>query len=142
MEFVRRMIAKYREQIVYLIFGVLTTAVNYAATWLFYGVLGIHELVTNILAWIVAVIFAFITNKLYVFNSRGRSGKTLLYEITTFVTARLLTLGIEELMIYVGVTQLDFNLYIVKLAAAVIVVITNYILSKLIIFRKKEEKSE
>ena len=138
---IKSLLDKYREQIVYLVFGVLTTVVNYLATWLFYGLLGIHELVSNVLAWAVAVAFAFVTNKLLVFNSNAGGGR-LLYEIATFVGARVLTLGIEELMIYLGVTVWGINLYLVKLAAAVIVVITNYILSKLVIFKKNEEKPQ
>ncbi len=138
---IKELFTKYREQIVYLIFGVLTTAVNYAATWVFYGLLSIHELVSNVLAWAVAVAFAFVTNKLLVFNSTAGGGR-LLYEIATFVGARVLTLGIEEVMIYLGVTVWGVNLYLVKLVAAVVVVVTNYVLSKLIIFRKKEEKQQ
>ena len=132
---------KYREVLLYLIFGGLTTVVNYISMWLFYELLGIRvldALGANTLAWIVSVAFAYVTNKLFVFESRDLSQKTLLREIISFVAARLISLGAESAVIYIGVTVLGGNLWIIKLLASVVVVILNYIFSKLIIFRKQK----
>ena len=140
MEKIFALLKKYREILLYLIFGVLTTVVNYIALWLFYDLLGIRvldALGANTLAWVVSVAFAFITNKLLVFESRDTSQKTLVREILSFVAARLVSLGAESAVIYTGVNLLGCNLWIVKLIASVIVVVLNYVFSKLIIFRRK-----
>ena len=135
------LLKKYREILLYLIFGGLTTVVNYIALWLFYDLLGIRvldALGANTLAWVVAVAFAFVTNKIWVFESRDTSQKTLLREILSFLAARVVSLGAESATIYIGVNLLNGNLWLVKLLASVIVVLLNYIFSKLIIFRKAE----
>ena len=135
------LLKKYREILLYLIFGGLTTVVNYIALWLFYDLLGIRvldALGANTLAWVVAVAFAFVTNKIWVFESRDTSQKTLLREILSFLAARVVSLGAESATIYIGVNVLNGNLWLVKLLASVIVVLLNYIFSKLIIFRKAE----
>lgn len=134
------LLKKYREILLYLIFGVLTTVVNYIALWLFYDLLGIRvldALGANTLAWVVSVAFAFVTNKGLVFESRDTSPKTLIREILSFVAARLVSLGAESAVIYIGVNLLGCNLWLMKLLASVIVVISNYVFSKLVIFRKK-----
>ena len=141
MDKILALLKKYREIILYLIFGGLTTVVNFIALWLFYDLLGIRvldALGANTLAWVVAVAFAFVTNKLFVFESRDTSQKTLLREMISFVVARLVSLGAESAVIYIGVTLLACNLWIVKILASVIVVILNYVFSKLIIFRKQK----
>lgn len=136
----RRLLRKYREILLYLIFGGLTTLVNYAALWLFYDLLRIRildALGANALAWVVAVLFAFVTNKLYVFESRATDRATLARESASFFISRLITLGVESAVIYIGVSLLEGNLWIVKIAASVLVVVLNYVFSKLIIFRRK-----
>lgn len=136
----RRLARKYREIILYLIFGGLTTLVNYAALWLFYDLLRIRvldALGANALAWVVAVLFAFVTNKLYVFESKATDKATLTRESASFFISRLVSLGVESAVIYIGVTLLEGNLWMVKIAASVLVVVLNYVFSKLIIFRKK-----
>lgn len=140
MEKIFALLKKYREILLYLIFGALTTVVDYLSLWLFYDLLGIRvldALGANTLAWVVSVAFAFTTNKIFVFESRDTSQKTLIREILSFVAARLVSLGAESAVIYIGVNVLGCNLWIMKLLASVIVVISNYVFSKLIIFRKK-----
>ncbi len=140
MEKIFALLKKYREILLYLIFGVLTTVVDYISLWLFYDLLGIRvldALGANTLAWVVSVAFAFTTNKIFVFESRDTSQKTLIREILSFVAARLVSLGAESAVIYIGVNVLGCNLWIMKLLASVIVVISNYVFSKLVIFRKK-----
>ncbi len=141
MEKILALLKKYREILLYLIFGVLTTVVDYISLWLFYDLLGIRvldALGANTLAWVVSVAFAFTTNKIFVFESRDTSQKTLTREILSFVAARLVSLGAESAVIYIGVNLLGSNLWIMKLLASVIVVISNYVFSKLVIFRKKK----
>ncbi len=140
MEKIFALLKKYREILLYLIFGVLTTVVDYISLWLFYDLLGIRvldALGANTLAWVVSVAFAFTTNKIFVFESRDTSQKTLIREILSFVAARLVSLGAESAVIYIGVNVLGCNLWIMKLLASVIVVISNYVFSKLVICRKK-----
>ena len=124
-----------RETISYLLFGILTTIVNYAV-YVLCKWLGIHYTASTILAWLLAVAFAYITNKLFVFESRSFKKAVLLKEITAFVSCRLVS-GLCDLgfmMLAVGV--IGINDFIAKLAANVFVVIVNYVFSKLFIFRK------
>ena len=145
METIRRLWKKYREVLLYLIFGGLTTLVNYAALWLFYDVLGIRKgkaLGANALAWVVAVLFAFVTNKLLVFASKSTDRATVTRETVSFFLARLFSLGLETAVLWLGDNQLGINTWIVKLAASVIVVAMNYIFSKWLIFKKAEPQSQ
>ena len=87
----------------------------------------------------MSVLFAFVTNKIWVFDSRSREGKVLLFEISSFFAARLLSLGIDMAVLWLGTSVLHINDGIVKIVANVIVIIVNYIASKLFIFRKKKQ---
>ncbi len=125
-----------RETVSYLVFGVLTTIVNYASyelcKWL-----GVHYTVSTVAAWVLAVAFAYITNKLYVFESKSFEKNVLLREISAFVGCRLFS-GLCDLgFMILAVELLCMNDSIAKLASNVFVVIINYIFSKLFIFRKK-----
>ncbi len=135
------MINKIKEKlsksvIYYLIFGVLTTVINLIIFYCCHNLLNINELVANIIAWIVAVIFAFVTNKYIVFESKSNESKTFFKELTSFLTARLLTLGLEEVMILLFITILGFNATLVKLTAQFLVIVFNYVLSKIFVFKK------
>lgn len=130
-----------KETITYIIFGVLTTLVNYVVCFLFYKFTDVNILVYNVVAWIAAVIFAFITNKLFVFESKSFAANVLIKELITFTIARVLSLGMEELFLFITVTLLGMNEMISKLIAQILVVIVNYVASKLFIFKKKEEES-
>lgn len=152
-----------KETVLYIVFGVLTTLVNFAAFKLFTMLfnrlvpaqLGVH--ISNVLAWILAVTFAYITNKLFVFESKSWSGKVLVKEIPSFVAARLFSLGVEELglVFFVNLLHFDqksFNIPMInfdlsgemtaKVILAVVVVILNYFFSKLVIFKKKKDGGE
>ncbi len=139
---------KYREVISYLFFGVLTTVVNLAVKYvLLFTVLdasNAFELqVAVIISWIVACLFAYITNRKYVFESKS---KQILKEVVSFFTARIITLGMEMLIMFIFVTTLKLNsdLWVVIWSAVsqAVVIIANYIFSKLIIFKNKEKKEE
>ncbi len=131
-----------KETISYLIFGILTTIVNYAV-FVFYIKASKADpmdskavTAATALAWVIAVIFAYITNKLYVFNSKSFKLSVLLSECTAFVTARLFSGGVEIVWMFFSVEVLGINSYISKILANVIVVILNYFFSKFFIFGK------
>ena len=133
----RPLFLKYQEYVSYLVFGVLTTLVNLV---IFYALDRLmNYLVANVIAWIGAVIFAYVVNKLLVFESDRRDLRGLLYEIGTFFAARLLSLGLEEGILFLFVTRMGYSERIVKLIAQILVVIFNYVASKLIVFRKRQD---
>ena len=136
MQKLKELYRKYREILLYVFFGGLTTVVSIGSFILFDGILHIHELIANVLSWISAVGFAYATNRRWVFCSRA-TGKDLWTEACGFYGGRLLTLGMEEGLLLVFVTWLGVNSTAIKLAAQFVVLVGNYILSKFLIFRKK-----
>lgn len=137
-ELITKLMKKFlnRETVSYLVFGVLTTVVNYVVyeicKWL-----GVHYTLSTIIAWVMAVAFAYITNKLFVFESKSFARSVLLREIPTFIGCRLFS-GLCDLIFMVFAVELiGMNDSIAKLVANVFVVVINYIFSKLIIFKKK-----
>ena len=124
---------RHREALLYLFFGALTTAVSWGSFYLFHYSLSINELIANILSWVAAVLFAFFTNRTWVFAVRGN----LLREIVLFFAARLATLAIEEVLLFVFVTLLGREAMIVKIIGNLLVLVLNYVFSKLIVFRKQ-----
>lgn len=129
------------EMISYIVFGVLTTAVNVITYGLLRPIMPWDEswnvLVANAIAWVLSVAFAFITNKLFVFKSKSFAARLFWRELTAFVGARLLSLGVDELGMLLLVNVLTWNDWVAKITMNVIVVIINYILSKRIIFKKE-----
>ena len=129
-----------KEIIMYLIFGVLTTVVSLAVYYiLIYTLLNpenaIQLQIANILSWIAGVAFAYVTNRKYVFESKE---KNKIKELGKFVTSRLATLFLDMLIMFIGVTCLKGNDKIVKLISQVLVIIGNYVFSKLFVFGKKK----
>ncbi len=127
---------KYKEIINYLIFGGLTTLVSIGTYALFTKLLNIDYLVSNVLAWIIAVLFAFITNKLFVFESKSKDKKQVSKEIINFFFFRIISLGIEMIIMYTFVDLLSINDLITKVIAQIIVILANYIFSKVFVFKK------
>ena len=137
MELLKKLFKKHKSFFMYGIFGVLTTVVNFMVYNLCYYKAGINNTVSNVLAWILAVAFAYITNKIWVFESKSWKMSVLRHELTAFVSCRLAT-GIMDLVImYVCVDMLGWHAMLMKLASNVLVIILNYIFSKLIIFKKR-----
>ena len=132
------LIKKYKSLILYAVFGGLTTLVNMAAYWLCYEVLGIPNTVSTCIAWFLAVCFAFITNKLWVFDSKSFDAKTLKHEIPTFFGARIATCLLDVAIMYLAVDVMHWTPIVWKLISNVIVIVLNYIASKLLIFKKTE----
>lgn len=139
MKNIKDLYIKYQEVIKYLIFGVLTTIVSlgtyYLCVFTFLDATKPLELqIANIISWIVSVTFAYITNKKYVFS---KTNKSVIKESIEFYSSRLATLLIDMGFMFIFVTLLHFNDKIIKIIVQVIVIVSNYILSKLIVFKKK-----
>lgn len=128
---------KYKESIMYLIFGILTVIINISSYIFITRILKLEILTANIIAWIIAVIFAYITNKLYVFQSKTTTNKELIKEFSSFVSCRVLSLLLEMILMYIMIDIMFINDFIVKIFTNIIVIVLNYILSKIIIFKKK-----
>ncbi len=129
-----------KEVIMYLIFGVLTTVVSllvyYGCIYTFLNPENAVQLqIANIISWIAGVAFAYITNRKFVFESNESNQ---LKEISKFVTSRLATLFLDMIIMFIGVTCLHGNDKIVKLISQVLVIIGNYIFSKLFVFKKQK----
>ena len=134
---IKELFFKYKSFIMYAFFGVCTTVVNWGAYYLCYNIAGIPNVPSTMIAWIIAVVFAFITNKLWVFDSKSFEGKILLREIWTFTAARLLTGALDVVIMYAAVDVFAWNSTLWKLLSNIIVIILNYIFSKLIVFKKE-----
>ena len=135
MEKIKNLYKKYHEQIAYVFYGGLTTAVNFLTFGLLADLLCIDEMAAQLIAWFVSVLFDFDTSKFRVFEN-GHSGHAF-HEFLGFFGARALSGVIENGGFWIFAERLDYNDYIVKLALAVFVVVSNYALSKFLIFRKK-----
>ena len=137
MKKIRALMAKYYDIISYLFFGVLTTMVNYLVYLPCYNVLELSASVSNVIAWVFAVAFAYLTNKPLVFKSHDWSAKTVIPELAKFVGCRLGSGLLETAIIFVTVDCLGWDGNIMKLITSVMVVVLNYAAGKLLIFRKK-----
>lgn len=126
---------KYQELINYIIFGVATTVVNYAVFAFFIKVIPINYQIANFIGWVISVLFAYITNKLYVFNSKSWEKNILFKEISSFFTARVVSYFVEVIILFIGINLLSGDKLIVKLIDNIIIVIINYVFSKMIIFK-------
>lgn len=133
---------KYKEVINYLIFGVLTTVVSlvvyYASVYTFLNPDNALQLqIANILSWIAGVTFAYFTNRKYVFESKEQNK---VKEASKFVLARVTTLVMDMVIMWLGVTVLHFNDKLVKIISQVAIIISNYVFSKLFVFKKENTK--
>lgn len=128
-----------RETITYIIAGAMTTIVNFASYEGLYR-LGLSNLWANGWAWVIAVAFAYIMNKRTVFMSKSSGIMDEASKVTKFFGARLITLGVDQSGMYLFVDRLGFNRLLVKAGLSVIIIILNYIFSKLYIFNRKREQ--
>lgn len=139
MEKIKEMYLKYKEIINYLIFGVLTTVVSlgvyYICVYTFLNPENVVQLqIANIISWVAGVAFAYVTNRKFVFESKEENK---LKEAGKFVTSRITTLLMDMAIMFIGVTLCKFNDKIIKLISQVVVIVMNYLLSKIIVFKKK-----
>lgn len=139
MEFVLKMFNKYKDVILYLFFGLLTTIINILIYALSTKVLGIEYLASNIISWIISVAFAFFTNKIFVFKSKSNGKILMLKEFLFFYYYRLLSLILEMALLYICVDVLKINDLLMKILTNIIVIVLNYFFSKFLVFKNKSK---
>lgn len=133
---IKALLIRYWDIITYLFFGVLTTAVNYVVYLPVYNLLDLSAAVSNCIAWAAAVTFAYLTNKPFVFRSHDWSKETVIPELTKFVSCRIASGAAETVILLITVDILGWNGNLWKLLTQVLVVVLNYVFSKLIVFKK------
>ena len=138
MQKVMSLFNKYKEVIMYLIFGILTTIVSLVSYYLLTSTLlnpnsAVQLQVANVISWILSVAFAYVTNRKYVFESKSCD---YVKEITSFVGGRVVTLFMDMLIMFIFVTIFHLNDKLFKLVSQVVVIILNYVISKLFVFKK------
>lgn len=149
---IKTLLNKYKEMLLYLVFGVLTTVVNYVV---YFGckAAGVGYKPATVIAWVLAVAFAYVTNRIWVFESKNSGFKGISKEIALFVSARLFSLILELIIMYIGMDLckageyildisshiLPFGELITKTIAQFVIIISNYVFSKCIIFRAKRQ---
>jgi len=131
-----KFIHKNKKVILYLLFGVMTTAINIIAYNLCYYCFNISNNISNIVAWILSVLFAYITNKKWVFESQIFNFRIVVKELFSFLGCRFITGLLDIVIMYISVDILKLTPWIFKIISNLIVIILNYIVSKLIVFRK------
>lgn len=142
MQKIKELYLKYKEIINYLVFGALAMFVSFATYYLFARVFKIEEVVSNTLSWVCAVLFAYFTNKIFVFESKTNGKKEILKEMGKFFLARIIsgiTCDVGTFALMVKVFHIDDM--ISKLVTQVMVVIVNYLFSKLLIFKKEKNNN-
>ena len=133
---------KHKMGLLYLFFGALTTLVDLAVSALCVYVLGIDEIVSTLIAWVAAVAFAYVTNRIWVFVSSARGAREITLEALKFAGGRVGTFLLSEASVAVFVTWLRFDYMIVRIVSSVVVVILNFILGKWFVFRKSRKNQE
>lgn len=135
----RELFEKYKDLIPYAVFGALTTLVNIVAYWLFAHPFGMPVLVSTIIAWFLSVLFAYVTNRKWVFHSEADTVKAVLKEIVSFFACRIGTELVDLAAMFIFVDLLHMNDMAVKIIANVVVIILNYAASKFVIFKHPKE---
>lgn len=131
----RSLFIKYKELILYVFFGGLTTLVNWGAYWLLADIFSVQYLWATGIAQVASILFAYVTNRIWVFDSKVRGIKGIALEMAKFFGCRGISFVLDLLCMYVGVDLFRINDKLMKLAANVIVIIVNYVLSKAFVFR-------
>ena len=126
---------KYKEMLLYLFFGGLSFLVSIFTYASFNIGLGMNELIANVLSWIITVTFAFLTNRTWVFQAPTNGVGEFTKQMFAFYSGRIITLVIEEVILLIFITWLGFNSILIKVIAQVVVIVLNYIISKLLIFK-------
>ena len=135
MDLIKKLIMKYKSFLLYIIFGGCTTLVNIVTYAVCTRTFYLGTVASNIVAWVLAVTFAYVTNRSWVFESRATGTRDMIREITSFFSCRLLTGGLDLLIMYLFVDVFGMNDIIMKIISNVIVILLNYVASKLLIFK-------
>lgn len=133
----KNLLLKYKSVILYAFFGGMTTIVNIATYYVSAHLIHLDTLVSTCIAWVVGVLFAYVTNRKYVFESDKIGFSAVLKEVLSFFSCRLATGVVDVAIMYIFVDVLHFNDMFIKVFSNVVVIVLNYIASKLIIFRKE-----
>ena len=129
---------KHKEGLLYLFFGGLTFFLSIFLFWFMDSVLHMNAVINNSIDWVICVAFQFFTNRTWVFDGKVETKQDFLKQAGSFTAGRLFTLVVEDLLIYIFITRLAFPTMPVKLAATFVVIVLNYVISKLIVFKKKD----
>ena len=129
----------YKLVILYLAFGGLTTLVNIIIYLSLTKLLGIQYIVSNVIAWILSVLFAYVTNRIFVFASKGKGFIVILRECSAFIACRLFSGLVDTANMYLMIDLLHFNDLFIKIISNILVIIMNYVFSKRIIFADKDQ---
>lgn len=127
---------KNKEVLLYLFFGGLTFLVSIFSFAFFHYSMGMGELIANVFSWVLAVLFAFFTNRVWVFSAPTRGAADFLRQMGSFFAGRLATLGIEELILFVFITKLRLPGMLIKVIAQIVVIVSNYFISKKLVFKE------
>lgn len=132
----KRLIEQYKDVIPYIFFGVCTTLINIIVYWGTAHLFGMGTMVSTIVAWILAVLFAYVTNRKWVFYSTAVTSKEIISEMIKFFGSRVATGVVDGICMFIFVELLEWNDVIIKFSANILVIILNYIASKMIVFKK------
>lgn len=135
----RELFYKYQHVVLYGIFGVLTTVTNIVTYWLMAHVFQLGTMPSTLIAWVTAVLFAYVTNRKWVFHSEAFGTENVLKELISFFVCRMATGVVDWAFMYVFVVLLHINDVFMKIVANILVIILNYIASKFVIFKTKKE---
>lgn len=138
----KKLYDKYQEVIAYLFWGVMTTAVNvliFAGLHIF---MNMNYMINNFIAWFISVLFAYITNKAYVFHSPSKSFISDLKEMCSFFGGRIATLVVEWILLWIGITLMHQNQILVKILENIVVIILNYFWSKWAVFKNSTNRKQ
>lgn len=139
MKLLKSLFLKYKELILYVFFGGLTTLVNWAGYWLLADVFHVPYLWATAIAQVLSILFAYVTNRIWVFESKAKGFSAVFWEMVRFFGCRAASFVLDLLCMRIGVGGLHINDMVMKLLSNVIVVIVNYVFSKLIVFRKPKQ---
>lgn len=137
METIKKLMIKYKELILYGIFGVATTLVNFGVYFVLRA-FSVDYVVSTVIGWLASVIFAYVTNRIFVFESKTKGFKAISWEVCTFFGSRVASMLADMAILFVFYDTLGLSEFWVKVASNVVVIVMNYVLSKLLVFRKKK----
>lgn len=132
---------KHKSILLYLLFGGLSFFLN-IGLFILLDKAGLYELINNIICWVVCVLFQFWTNRIWVFDAKTESTSQFAKQLLDFFAGRIFTLIIEEAILLVFIEILSFNSLVVKIIGQIVVIVLNYVISKLLVFKKKNNSSE
>ncbi len=138
---IKRLLLKYQHFLLYTLFGSLTTVIDLAVYYILYNLFSVHYLIAQAISWVVAVLFAYVTNKRYVFASRVR-GMAMVAEMIKFISGRLFSFGVQTVCLAVLVEFAHWSENVVRLPVLVIVTILNYIVSRVFVFDKAQSQQK